>query len=206
MIHILLLTTFSTILSYLILKSIYTIIFKSKKKVSKFLVFIGAVGLIVFYYTPYSFYVEPSYWEFKKMCKLNELPNNEEKFNKILGYFDTSLDTLDWEELNHNNDKRKWKVTKEHGYYKKGVFEYETIAKKKQLNSHIRILADFLSNKSEMNRYNVTAMSIGVYWHTKRFYPDGNEGSGFYWSEETLSCNDINIQDNMTPKGFKNDE
>ena len=34
------------------------------------------------------------------MCKLNELPNNEEKYNKILRYFDTSLDTLDWEELN----------------------------------------------------------------------------------------------------------
>ncbi|TLE02124.1 hypothetical protein LS77_011225 [Helicobacter bilis] len=163
--------------------------------------------LFIFYYTPYSYYLEPTYWQFRNMCKLNELPNNEEKYNKILSYFDTDLDTLDWEELNNNNDnKRKWKVTKEHGYYKKGVFEYETIAKKKQLNSHIRILADFLSNKSEMNRYNVTAMSIGVYWHTKRFYPDGNEGSGFYWSEETLSCNDINIQDNMTPKGFKNDE
>ena len=84
MIHILLLTTFSTILSYLILKSIYTIIFKFKKKVSKVLVFIGAVGLIVFYYTPYSFYLEPSYWQFRNMCKINELPNNEEKYNKIL--------------------------------------------------------------------------------------------------------------------------
>ena len=54
----------------------------------------------MFYYTPYSFYLEPSYWQFRNMCKLNELPNNEEKYNKILRYFDLSLDTLDWEELN----------------------------------------------------------------------------------------------------------
>ena len=47
---------------------------------------------------PYN--LQPSYHKFKKMCKLNELPNTEEKYNKILGYFDLSLDTLDWEELN----------------------------------------------------------------------------------------------------------
>ena len=40
---------------------------------------------------PYSF--QPSYHKFKKMCKLNELPNDEYKYNKILAYFDTSLDT-----------------------------------------------------------------------------------------------------------------
>lgn len=198
LIYIFLLIFIPTILSYLILKFIYRIIFKSKKRVSKFLVFLGSIGLIIFYYTPYSYYLEPSYWEFRKMCKLNELPNDEYKYNKILSYFDTSLESLDWEELNKN---KKWKVTKEYGYYKKGFFEYETITKEKQLNPRIRILADFLSNKSEMNRYDVTAMSIGVYWHTKRFYPDGNEASGFYWSKETLSCNDINIQDNMNPKG-----
>lgn len=56
------------------------------------------------------------------MCKLNELPNDEEKYNKILGYFDTSLDTLDWEELNMG----KKKLTEENFDYKKGVFEYMT--------------------------------------------------------------------------------
>lgn len=29
------------------------------------------------------------------MCKLNELPNNEEKYNKILGYFDKKLGDID---------------------------------------------------------------------------------------------------------------
>ena len=79
-------------LSYFLLWLIYRKAFKSKKKVSKFLVFLGSIGLIIFYYTPpYSFYLEPSYWQFKNMCKLNELPNNEEKYNKILSYYD-----LDW--------------------------------------------------------------------------------------------------------------
>ena len=50
------------------------------------------------WFVPYSF--QPSYHKFKKMCKLNELPNDEYKYNKILSYFDLSLDTLDWEELN----------------------------------------------------------------------------------------------------------
>ncbi|EAL8417257.1 hypothetical protein DYF97_07745, partial [Campylobacter coli] len=67
----------------------------STKSVSKFLVFLGSIGLIIFYYTPYSYYLEPSYWQFRNMCKLNELPNNEEKYNKILGYFDKKLGDID---------------------------------------------------------------------------------------------------------------
>lgn len=162
--------------------------------------------LFIFYYTPYSFYLEPSYWEFRNMCKINELPNNEEKYNKILKYFDTSLDTLDWEELNHNNDnKRKWKVTKEHGYYRQGVYEYAALTKKKQLNYRTSIAASFLSNESKTNRYNINQMSIGASWHTKRFYPDGNEGSGFYWSEGILGCVDV-ARKNYEPQVRKNYE
>ncbi|EMZ41025.1 hypothetical protein LS77_009620 [Helicobacter bilis] len=99
MFYIILLISISTILSYLILKFIYRIIFKSKKKISKFLVFLGSIILIIFYCTPYSYYLEPSFWQFRKMCKLNELPNNEEKYNKILAYFDTDLESLDWEKI-----------------------------------------------------------------------------------------------------------
>ena len=54
MFYIILLISISTILSYLILKFIYEILFKSQKKVSKFLIFLGSIGLIIFYYTPYS--------------------------------------------------------------------------------------------------------------------------------------------------------
>ena len=28
------------------------------------------MGLGIFYYTPLSFYFQPSYWKFKKMCKM----------------------------------------------------------------------------------------------------------------------------------------
>ena len=66
MAYILLLITISTILSYLILKCIYTIIFKSQKHISKFLVVLGSIGLIIFYYTPYSYYLEPSFYELRK--------------------------------------------------------------------------------------------------------------------------------------------
>ncbi|WP_306811255.1 hypothetical protein, partial [Campylobacter helveticus] len=97
------------------------------------------IALGIFYYTPYSYYLEPSYWEFRRLCKLNELPNNEEKYNKILGYFDTDLDSLDWKELN----KGKWKVTNENGYYKKGIYEYATLSEKKQLNLRSGMVAFF---------------------------------------------------------------
>ena len=155
------------------------------------------------WFVPYSF--QPSYHKFKKMCKLNELPNNEEKYNKILAYFDTSLDTLDWEELNHNNDKRKWKVTKEHGYYRQGIYEYATLTKKKEINSRLRMVASFLSNEAEINRYNINQMAINISWHTRRYYLSGNEGTGIYWSEETLAC--VNVaKENMTPKGANNEK
>ena len=146
---------------------------------------------------PYSF--QPSYHKFKKMCKLNELPNDEYKYNKILGYFDTSLESLDWEYLN----KRKWKLKKQ-GHYRQGVYEYETLTQKKEINSRLRIIASFLSNESEMNPYNINQMSIDAYWHTKRFYLDGNEGTGAYWSKIEVTCADI-VKDNMTPKGLNNE-
>ncbi|WP_233714327.1 hypothetical protein [Helicobacter trogontum] len=41
---------------------------------------------------PYN--LQPSYHKFKKMCKLNELPNNEEKYNKILSYYDLDWNTM----------------------------------------------------------------------------------------------------------------
>ena len=56
-------------------------------------------------FVPYA--MQPSYYEFKEMCELNLLPNNKEKYNKILNYFDLSLETLDWEELNKKGFKLK---------------------------------------------------------------------------------------------------
>ena len=145
---------------------------------------------------PYSF--QPSYHKFKKMCKLNELPNDEYKYNKILAYFDTSLDTLDWEKLNEKNIK----LTEENFDYKKGVFEYMTQMELRQLNSRIDMRTHFFSNEAEINRYNANAIVFRVVWHTRRYYLSGNEGTGIYWSEETLGCSN---NDNMTPKGANNE-
>ncbi len=155
--------------------------------------------LSIFYYTPYSFYLEPSYWQFRNMCKLNELPNDENKYNKILSYFDTDLESLDWEELN----ERAWKKKETDGWYKKDIFEYQTATGWKHKNSRIEMEIDLFSNASEVNRYNTNAMYFSVVWRTKRYYPDGNEGSGFYWSEGRLGCSDIS-EYNMNPKEANN--
>lgn len=37
-------------------------------------------------------FMYPSYWEFRKLCKLNNLPKSQEKYDRILGYFDKKLD------------------------------------------------------------------------------------------------------------------
>ncbi|WP_158659435.1 hypothetical protein [Helicobacter trogontum] len=44
------------------------------------------------WFVPYS--LQPSYHEFGAMCKLNELPDNEEKYNKILSYYDLDWNTM----------------------------------------------------------------------------------------------------------------
>ncbi len=146
---------------------------------------------------PYN--LQPSYHEFKKMCKLNELPNNEEKYNKILSYFDLSLDTLDWEKLN----EKIWKIPEDSGDYKKGVFEYATQTELQQLSSRINGRVYFYSDKSEISQHNTNVMILHILYYTRRYFLDGNEGSGFYWSEERLGCDNA---DNMTPKGANNEQ
>nr|WP_223209296.1 hypothetical protein [Campylobacter coli] len=151
-------------LSYLILKFIYKIIFKSTKSVSKFLVFLGSIGLIIFYYTPDSYYLEPSYWQFRNMCKLNELPNNEEKYNKILSYFGLSLDTLDWEELN----RRAYKISKEQQFYLQNFREYATyIGEIKK--TRYDIMAILYSNKKLISKDNITSIILLDTWNTRRY-------------------------------------
>ena len=56
---------------------------------------------------PYAF--QPSYHKFKEICQLdpeiyqaNGGKLDEEYYNKVLAYFDTSLDTLDWEYVQEN--------------------------------------------------------------------------------------------------------
>ncbi|TLD79327.1 hypothetical protein LS81_010755 [Helicobacter trogontum] len=179
-------------LSYIIWWLIYRKLFKSQKHISKFLVVLGSIGLIMFYYTPYSFYLEPSYWQFRNMCKLNELPNNEEKYNKILGYFDTSLDTLDWEELN-----KEAQIA--HGSpiaidYQRKVINYSSSTPKNKGRLSYNYVFLYPHSKEKFFQQNLPLIGFLTTWQTRRYFPDGNEGSGFYWSEGVLTCVDVNAE------------
>ena len=181
MIYIFLLMSISTILSYLILKFVYRIIFKSKKKISKFLVFLGSIILIIFYYTPYSFYLEPSFYKFRNICKLdpeiyqaNGGKINEEYYNKALKYFDTSLDTMDW---NNKNSLR----TNDRGIL---VYRLQKYFEDGRINFSIGFyFKDKNAKKSSIDK-------VGFYatWDNYRIFPAGNEGTGFYLSGDWEDC------------------
>ena len=192
MTYILFLITISTILSYLILKCIYAIILKSTKNVSKFLVFLGSIGLIIFYYTPYSFYLEPSYWQFRNMCKLNELPNTEEKYNKILKYFDTDLESLDWEELNKEAQiAHSSPIAVD---YRRKVINYSSSTPKNKGRLSYNYVFLYPHSKEKFSQQNLPLIGILTTWHARRYFLAGNEGNGFYWSEEVLTCVDVNAE------------
>ena len=187
----------ATIVSYFICKLIYRKIFKSNKKVSKFLVFLGSIGLIVFYYTPYSFYFEPSFWKFRAMCKLNGLPNDEYKYNKILSYFDTDLESLDWDELNNEAQKADDLQHVVIDYIKKITNYSSTFPKNKgKIGYNYIFLYSNINIRSKFSVHNLPIIRILVTWNSNRYYPAGNEGSGFYWSEEVLSCIDVVKENN----------
>ena len=145
---------------------------------------------------PYSF--QPSYHKFKKMCKLNELPNDEYKYNKILSYFDLSLDTLDWEELNEKADT----MSEQQYFYSPNQVEYKFFIGEIK-NSRYSMTASFYSNEKVLKENNITLAIILGKWHTKRYYLSGNEGTGIYWSEESLYCEDI-AKYNTNPKEINN--
>lgn len=124
--------------------------FKRKKilKICKILFILWVIYLIgiPLYYTPYE--LQPSYWEFKKMCELNMLPNNEEKYNKILSYFDKKL-----------GDRDDFRHTK-------------------QYSGRIRLSLDIYSNGiSGLDFDKIRDVYLEVKWQTYRGSISGNEGS-----------------------------
>ncbi|WP_186299282.1 hypothetical protein [Campylobacter jejuni] len=139
------------------------------------------------WFVPYS--LQPSYHEFKEMCKLNELPNDEHKYNKILSYFGLSLDTLDWEELN----ERSLKLIK--GFnadYVKSKLEYRakvTAIRKKRYN----ISVDLFANNKGLSKENITYIQIYGTWNTNRYFLEQKSMASYnlVWREKELSCTDI---------------
>lgn len=200
MFYIFLLISISTILSYLILKFIYRILFKSKKKVSRFLVFLGSIGLIIFYYTPYSYYLEPSYWEFRKMCKLNELPNDEYKYNKILSYFDKKL-----------GDRDDFPHTKEYSSRIETltlyVFYHQYFREHEETSLEGRLALSTMASQTPKEKYklsydSIKSMFLSLSWHTRRYYFEiaNLTRYGDMWIEKTLACYKV-AKENMTPRG-----
>ncbi|WP_181882471.1 hypothetical protein [Helicobacter didelphidarum] len=131
--------------------------FKKILKISSFIIFPLMIVWALFFgwgwFVPYSF--QPSYHEFKKMCKLNELPNNEEKYNKILSYFGLSLDTLDWGKIEGGiflND------SKEHLY------------KQKQQNHRINSSLFIVFKSSLVLKDNIDYIWTYMEWDNKRKY------------------------------------
>ncbi|WP_254422452.1 hypothetical protein [Helicobacter bilis] len=196
MIYIFLLMSISTILSYLILKFIYRIIFKSKKKISKFLVFLGSIILIIFYYTPYSFYVEPSYWQFRRICKLNELPNDEYKYNKILGYFDTDLDNLDWEGLKEVAIDLSNSIDGKYADYLPSIRVYRSNVLANKTRKYWYDVTLYFNNNGVSKEHITYIKTFASFFKTNRYFlePKGSTAYSWEWNERSFTCRDLGIQ------------
>ena len=60
----------------------------------------------------------------------------------------------------------------------------------------IEIIVTDDGSKNNFSKNNITSAIVLGTWHTRRYFLDGNEGSGFYWSEEELRCSDLKIRYN----------
>ncbi len=70
------------------------------------LVYVFGYGLFV----PYS--LQPSYYDFKALCNLNALPDNKEKYNRILNVFDMDLESLNYKVLSEYLNNPKYRESK----------------------------------------------------------------------------------------------
>lgn len=177
-------------------------------KTFKILSFIIIPPLIVFIYffgwgwlVPYE--LQPSYWQFRNMCKINELPNDEEKYNKILKYFNTDLESLDWEELNKtkriSNAFYKFEILSRnplpddkyrYEYIDKNRFVINNAPKFKDITA---IIVEFYTLQPHINRNNIADIKIFVSWNTKRYRYDLSSTS-YEWRKVKnyeIWCDDI---------------
>lgn len=158
-------------------------------KICKILFILWIIYLIgiPLYYTPYE--LQPSYWEFRKMCELNELPNSEEKYNKILSYFDKKLGDRDDFPHSKEYSRRMETLT----LY---VFYHQYFQEQDETSLEGKIALSTMASQTPKEKYmlsydSIKSMFLSLSWHTNRYYLTGNEGSGFHWYEETLACSDI---------------
>lgn len=155
--------------------------FKFKKHILILLVLwiIYLIG-IPLHYTPYE--LQPSYWEFKKMCELDFMPHSKKRTEKLLELF----------EINPNNLQNNLKL--ENNLYV-ARFKYDKSRIKAQLN----IATDLKKNIIKINE-------SGSIWYNWRLNLYGNEGSmelDIIW-DDYLTCGNVLIR-NM-PECFKDNK
>ena len=140
--------------------------------------------LFIFYYTPYSFYLEPSFWQFRRICKLNELPNDEEKYNKILAYFDTSLDKLDWEGI----EKKSILLTQDYLEYSSQNDRYMYRYEDKSDTRIKKVVFLFFNDSIKLG--NLYKIDFEAFWHNGKKYLE-RESIGSYrfeWRKSYETC------------------
>ena len=135
---------------------------------------------IPLHYTPYE--LQPSFWEFRKMCELDFMPHSKKRTEKLLESF----------KINPNDLQNDLKL--ENNLYI-ARFRYDTLRIKSQLN----IKTDLEKNIVEINE-------SGSIWHHWRINMYGNEGSMelHITLDDYLTCGNILLR--SKPECFKDNK
>ena len=148
---------------------------------------------------PYSF--QPSYWEFKKMCEINYMPNTQEKYNIILKYIDKSLGDVD--DFLQSFESKK--------YFKCKLQEDGITGISNRITSvcvNIYYNDDFIDSKSDkiLTFDKIKDMYLEVNWQSYEAVLDGNEGAGNFGIvfDKNLYCSYFYRKDNI-PSNFFTD-
>lgn len=98
--------------------------------------------------------LRPSYTQFKDLCKLNTLPDNEEKYSKILSVLGLSLGDLD------NKDLLIWMARNGEGKYVNTL--------KGDPSSNIETEISIFTQQSYLSSKNIHPMNISFRWYPMR--------------------------------------
>lgn len=125
-------------------------------------------------------FLRPSYYtQFMPLCRLNQLSDNEEKFNKILGLVKLNLDNLDYKFLNQN-------LVKDDDGYIATILAKQRNAYAGNFSWVLENVDDFIWNYPEIesfkiklktqqnfiNRKNIHSMRVSVFWKSHRYVLD----------------------------------
>lgn len=128
---------------------------------------------------PYAF--QSSFKEFKEICQLspeiyqaNGGKLDEEYYNKVLAYFDTNINELDW------NDKNNLRTND------RGILVYRL--EKYFEDGRIRFSIGFYFKDKNAKKSSIDKIGFYAHWDNLRASLAGNEGTGFFWSGGWETC------------------